>query len=226
MAKVWRYLCLALSIAGLARAVRLSILSWGQPWPDPILTIDGKSYLKGAAGATWASLLEVHDLYHSPGYQIYLRAIFAAFGSISALIDASRILSLLMFFGSAVLLYRLGRRWFQPSVAQPAVAIFLCSESWAYYCNMIQYEVLTGFLLLMVISLLTSGQPSESRAFWRLKSIAIGILLAFLTLIQVRYVALLVIPLIYPDLVPGTKLSDRRPRRSWLALATALARRP
>jgi hypothetical protein len=221
-AKVWKYFCRALGIAGIARAVRLSILSWGQPWPDPILTIDGKSYLKGAAGATWGTLLEVHDLYHSPGYQLYLRAIFATFGSISALIDASRIFSLLMFLGSAVLLYRLGRRWFHPPVAQLAVAIFLCSESWTYYCNMIQYEVLTGFLILIVISLLTRGQPSESPTFRGLKSIAIGTLLAFITVAQMRYVALLVIPLICAALIWRTELSDRSRQRGRLALVTAV----
>lgn len=129
MARAWRYVCLALGIAGSARAIRLTVLSWSHPWPDPILTIDGKSYLAGAAGATWASLFEVRDLYHSPGYQLYLRAIFATFGSTPALIDASKIFSLLMFFASAVLLYRLARRWFEPAVVQLAVAIFLCSES-------------------------------------------------------------------------------------------------
>jgi hypothetical protein len=222
MAKVWRYLGIALGTVRSVLAIRFTMLCWDLPWPDPILTIDGKSYLKGAEGATWRTVLAVNDLYHSPGYQIYLRAIFATLGTNGALIEASKLLSLAMFFASAVMLYRLGRRWFQPAVAQIAVGLFLCSQSWIYYCNMIQYEIMTGFLILLFLSLLTSGLSWESSRFWWLNGIAIGFLLAFISLIQMRYLALLIVPLTYTMLVHGKRLPTQDLRRNGIILLTTL----
>ncbi len=223
MAKVWRYLGVALGTVGSVLAIRFTMLCWDLPWPDPILTIDGKSYLKGAEGATWTTVPAVNDLYHSPGYQIYLRAIFGALGTNRALIEASKLLSLAMFFASAVMLYRLARRSFAPAVAQMTVGLFLCSQSWIYYCNMIQYEVMTGFLILLFLSVLTSGLSSASSRLWWLNSIAIGFLLAFISLIQMRYLALLIVPLTYTVLSRGPRFSHPDLRRNGIILLTALA---
>jgi len=147
-------------------------------------------------------LFKLHDLYHSPGYQIYLRFLLAALGSFEATIHASKLLCLSMFFASAALLFRLGRRWFQPAVAQIAVVLFLFSEQWRYYCNMIQYEVLTGFLMLVFLSMLLSAESSSSSKISRsLHGVAMGLLLTFISLMQMRYLALLLIPLIYSALI-------------------------
>jgi len=202
-------------------SIKFMMLFWGKPWPHPILTIDGQSYMSGAGGATWATLFKLHDLYHSPGYQIYLRFLFAALGSAAAVIHASKLLSLLMFFASAVLLYRLGRRWFQPAVAQIAVALFLVSESWRYYCNMIQYEVLTGFVMLLFLSMLMSAESSSSPKISRLYGIGMGFVLAFITLIQMRYLVLLLIPLIY-SLIQRKGPSIQDLRQNGIILLTSL----
>jgi len=146
-------------------------------------------------------LLKLKDFYHSPGYQIYLRLLFAALNSPNAVIHASKLLSLLMFIGSALLVYRLGRRWFPPGVAQIATALFLCSESWRYYCNMIQYEVLTGFLMLLFLSMLVSSESSSSTGISELYGIGIGLVIAVISLIQIRYLVLLLIPLTYTTLI-------------------------
>jgi hypothetical protein len=205
MAKAWRRLWIALGVAlvavGCGLAIRFTMLFWSEPWPEPILTIDGKSYLNGAAGAGWTSLFELRDLYHSPGYQIYLRFLFAIFGSSEAVIHASKILSLLMFFATAVMLYRIGRRWFEPGVAQIAVVLFLFSACWTYYCNMIQYEVLAGFLMLLFLSMMISTEPSGSSKTASLNSIGMGLVLAFLTLIQMRYGLLVMVPVIYGAII-------------------------
>ena len=221
MVKAWRYLCIAFITVGCVLSIRFMMLFWEKPWPHPILTIDGQSYMKGAAGATWATLFKLHDLYHSPGYQIYLRFLFAALGSPKAVTHASKLLSLLMFFASAVLLYRLGRRWFEPAVAQIVVALFLFSESWRYYCNMIQYEVLTGFLMLLFLSMLMSAESSSSPKISRLYGIGMGFVLAFISLIQMRYVVLLLIPLIY-SLIQRKSLSIHDWRQNGIILLTAL----
>ena len=222
MAKAWRYLYLVFMTAGCVLSIRFMMLFWEVPWPHPILTIDGQSYLKGAAGAGWATLFNLHDLYHSPGYQIYLRVLFAALGAPAAAIHASKLLSLLMFFASAVLLYRLGSRWFQPAVAQIATALFLFSDSWRYYCNMIQYEVLTGFLMLLFLSMLMSAQSARSPKISRLYGIGMGFVLAFISLIQMRYVALLLIPLLYSALIQGKGLSIQDLRQNGTILLTSL----
>lgn len=197
MAKIWRYLCLATAAVGCLLAFRLTAFFWDSPWPDPILTIDGKSYLSAANGATLGSLFDLRDFYHSPGYQIFLRLLFAIFGSSDAMIHAAKILALLMFFASALMLYRIGRRWFGAAVAEVAIALFLLSESWTYYCNMIQYEVLAGFLMLLFLTMVTAGEfTSRTKTSWR-QGIGMGMVLAFLTLIQLRYAVLVLVPLIY-----------------------------
>ncbi len=220
MAKAWKYLCIALGTAGCVLSVGFTTLFWDKPWPYPILTVDGQSYLEGAAGARWATLFKLRDLYHSPGYQIYLRCLFAALGTLNAVTHASKILSLIMFFASAVLLYRLGRRWFQPAVAQIAVALFLLSESWRYYCNMIQYEVLTGFLMLLFLSMLMWAQSSSPKMS-RLYGIGMGSVLAFISLIQMRYLALILIPFSY-SLIRRKGLSLGDLRRNGIILLTSI----
>jgi 4-amino-4-deoxy-L-arabinose transferase-like glycosyltransferase len=205
MAKIWRYLCLATAAVGCVLAIRFTALFWDSPWPDPILTIDGKSYLSAANGATLGNLFDLSDFYHSPGYQIFLRLLFAIFGSSESMIHAAKILSLLMFFASALMIYRIGRRWFGSAVAEVAIALFLLSESWTYYCNMIQYEVLAGFLMLLFLSMLTAGEfTSQTKTSWRL-GIGMGLVLAFLTLIQMRYAVLVLVPLIYAAILHRTR---------------------
>ena len=218
----WRYLCLALAVAGCVQAIRFTILFWGQPWPDQILTIDGRSYLNDAVGAGWATLLNLKELYHSPGYQLYLRVLFAALGSMGAMIEASKLLSLLMFLASAWLLYRLSIRWFHAEVAYLAVAIFLLSESWRYYCNMIQYEVLTGFVMLLSLSILVKVEGSAlGRLSW-LRDIGAGCLLAFISLIQMRYLALLLIPLLSPLMTHGRAMQLKALRHNGLVIFMSL----
>ena len=222
MPKAWRYLWIAFVTAGCMLSIRFMIVFWEEPWPYPVLTIDGQSYMKGAAGATWATLVRLDDLYHSPGYQLYLRFLFAAVGSPQAMTHASKLVSLLMFFASAVLLYRLGRRWFEPPVAQIAVALFLFSESWRYYCNMLQYEVLTGFLMLVFLSMLISAESSTAPKVSRLNGIGMGLVLAFISLIQMRYILLLLVPLIYSTLIQRKSMSVRDLRQNGTALSTSL----
>lgn len=223
MIKAWKYCCMALAVLGVVLSIRFTILCWEQPWPHSILTIDGRSYLKGAEGADWTTLFELHDLYHSPGYQVYLRLLFSAVGSVEAMIEASKLVSLAIFFASAALLYRLGRRWFRPEVAQSAVALFLLSESWRYYCNMIQYEVLTGFLILLFLSMLIEVESIGSSKLRLLYNLVAGLVLAFISLIQMRYVALFLVPLIHPVLVKGSKavLKDFA-HSAWIVLISLL----
>jgi hypothetical protein len=104
-----------------------------------------------------------------------------------------------MFFASGWLLYRLSIRWFSAEITYLAVAIFLLSESWRYYCNMIQYEVLTGFLMLLFLFLVARQKHS-----WP-GDLAAGLLATCVALIQMRYLALLLIPLLYPIMLQGRK---------------------
>ena len=55
MPKAWRYLWIAFVTAGCMLSIRFVIVFWEEPWPYPVLTIDGQSYMKGAAGAAEAA---------------------------------------------------------------------------------------------------------------------------------------------------------------------------
>ena len=121
-----------------------------------MLAIDGPSFIKNARGAVPGTILSFSDLYHSPGYTIYLRLIVSLSGSIERAIAVSKILSLLMYFATGAMLAALSRKWFGSTVACVACAIFALSSSWRAYSNMIQYEVLAGFLALLFVTLLLS----------------------------------------------------------------------
>jgi hypothetical protein len=177
--------------------------------------------LSGAVGASWGTLLRLHDLFSSPGYQLYLRFLFATL-SPEAAIHASKVLSLAMFFASAVLLYSIGRRWFGATVGQVAAVLFLFSESWRYYCNVMQYEVLAGFLMMLLLAMLTSREPARSTTVAAGYDIAIGSVLAFLCILQSRYAVLLALPLAHSWLVRDERM-PRNLRRSAVILAVAFA---
>jgi hypothetical protein len=121
-----------------------------------------------------------------------------------------------MFFASGWLLYRLSTRWFPAEVVYLAVAIFLVSQSWRYYCNMIQYEVLTGFLMLLFLFFVAT-----QKRLWP-SDIAAGALAAFIALIQMRYLALLVIPLLYPMVLQGKKSALKDFRHGSVIVLAAL----
>src|SRR5579862_3520123 len=173
MRRAGHYACTALVAVACALSVGFTIACWRTPWPHPALEIDSYTYLSGAVGASWGTLLRLHDLFSSPGYQLYLRFLFATL-SPEAAIHASKVLSLAMFFASAVLLYSIGRRWFGATVGQVAAVLFLFSESWRYYCNVMQYEVLAGFLMMLLLAMLTSREPARSTTVAAGYDIAIG----------------------------------------------------
>ena len=87
---------------------------------------------------------------------------------------------------------------------------------------MIQYEVLTGFLMLVFLSLLMGAESSSSPRAARPYGIGTGLVLAFIALIQMRYVVLLLIPLSYSALVQGKRSSIQDWRQNGLILITSL----
>ncbi|MGZ3713758.1 MAG: hypothetical protein ACXVBE_18470, partial [Bdellovibrionota bacterium] len=185
----------ALFIWSLARIISFSVAHWGQPWPHPLLAIDGNSYIAGAERSiTGAGLFPLQDIYHSPGYQYILGFLFWIGGSKEAGIAWSKSLNLALFAGSLILTFRLTRRFFDKGVAMLATLLFFCSLSWLYYCHMIQYEVVMGFLLLAWLSL-ESRSRCDSPKKEILVSFFSGALLFLLILIHSRLVFLAIVPL-------------------------------
>lgn len=187
------------------RAVAFTLSQWGKPWPHPVLTIDGNSYLEGARRlAAGESIFSMADTYHSPAYQWWLSVLLGT-GDVVA---ASKICALLFFALALWLTFRLAKKYFSSDLAVVAIVIFSGSLSWVYYANMIQYEILVGFLLLAWASLEFSERSEIS-------GVLAGALLCLLILFHARFAALLVIPLY--RLLKG----DRR-RGDWLSLAVTL----
>ena len=197
MHKKGKKIFFSFSVAAFFYALYFTVLNWDSPWPQQFLTVDGNSYLKNALGATWTTLFQLEDTYHSPGYSLYLRILFCMFGTIIRVVHVSKILSLFMFAASAILVYRLAHRWFQETTALLALALFSICESWIYYCNMIQYEVLTGFILLVFLSVLAWDEETKLQKKSYLRSIFAGLLLATLVILQVRYIILIPLPFLH-----------------------------
>jgi hypothetical protein len=193
--KMLRLLGALLTIFGFFTAIQFTVMFWNVPWPDPILTIDGNSYLNSALGASWSRLFDFSDYYHSPGYALFLRILYSTFGSIQSLIYASKIISLLLFVATGALLYRLSVRGYDKNIAMLALVLFSFSESWRYYCNMIQYEVLTGFFIISFIYLLTAQYTKPSQQL--LRRLALVLVLVALSLLHLRNMIFMLVPLAY-----------------------------
>jgi 4-amino-4-deoxy-L-arabinose transferase-like glycosyltransferase len=171
----------ALAAVNLARAVAALVRTWDLLWPHPVLAIDGPSYLRGAEELQSIPFWRMTDTYHSPGYQALL-AVFYWLGGGTPLGAAhvSKVVSLGLFAASIFLVYGLARRLAGRTAALLAVVIFSSSTSWITYANMIQYEVLVGFLLLEAVTAVSTRRA--------------GAALFFAAWIQVRYLPLLLVP--------------------------------
>lgn len=168
--------------------VCFTVGNWNEPWPHPILAIDGPSYLRGAEELQTVPVWRMSDIYHSPGYQAFLALLGRLAGSREGLFHLIKLFQLACFAGAGILLYRVAQRLAGKAEAAVAVAIFSCSLGWEYYASMVQYEVLAGFLAMLALALL--GGEGRFRS-----AVGAGLALALLAWIQSRFAVFLLVPL-------------------------------
>ncbi|MFA6004123.1 MAG: hypothetical protein WC881_08645 [Elusimicrobiota bacterium] len=176
---------------GLARALVFTWSTGARPWFDPMLAIDGNSYLAGMVEIVdRTGPLDLTDIYHSPGYQIYLAGFYFlrhdAEGAIVAVKLAAWALQLLC----VVLVVLVGRRSFTAPAGLGAGVLVAFSHSLACYANLIQYEVPLAFLILAHTAGLLTFPLVPRRRLRGALFFLLGLTAAAAALIQDRFILL------------------------------------
>ncbi len=155
---------LAIAAVGFTLVLAFVIWTGPQPWFEPRLQIDGGNYLRGMLSTTQTGLLGLQDLFHSPGYQLYLGLLYRLLGSDRAVILVVKGISFLMLLGCGAMVWALGRAWFSGATAATALVLLAFSPAIAVYVSLTQYEVPLAFLLTLHL-LLLSQEKAKPRCF-------------------------------------------------------------
>ncbi len=175
------------------------------PWPHDLLIIDGLSYLRGASYfSTHKNFFHLADNYHSPGYQIFLGLLLSD-DAVSKLVTLSKLLSFSFYIASIFLLYKIGKILFTDITALLAATLFSASVSWMYYINMIQYELIIGFLLLLILFL--ALRASKKKSYTILQTIFSGLLLTVVSIFHLKFSPLLFLPMLSSSKKPFIKIT-------------------
>ncbi len=184
--------CVVLVIVGFLNAVYMIHKTGSFPYPSGFLTIDSKYYLAGMISILKnGDFLALKDLYHSPGYQLYLALLASIIGIKANFIITVKIISLILFAITSSMLFLTVRRMTCLNVALLTTAFFSMSVKWHTYISIIQPEVLLGFLGMSIIFLSPSCSIDRSIKS-SLHLLLLGLLSATICMIQVRF--LLIIP--------------------------------
>ncbi len=210
-----------LILAGLLLTLRLTVVTRDEPWFVSVLKIDGPSYIKGMKSiAESGDFLNLDDIYHSPGYQMYLGAIDRLYPLDRGLFLGLKLLNGLLFLGTIAITVYLGERHVRRNAGWIAGAILALSLDWHAYVNLLQGEVLQGFCFalftwVMVRAFRVTGASHAPRAALL---VAASLLATLLTLQQVRYFPLVpfaAVALLFRP-APGAGERDPLPARASL----------
>lgn len=181
---------LVLSAIGLFSALKFIVATGNAPWFSGYLEIDGGSYIRGMLSIYQErNFLDLKDIYHSPGYQIYLGAIYLLNPDPRTIFLTVKLLAWAMYALSVGLVYFLGERFLGLGTGLIAAVLLSFSAKYHAYCNLLQYEVPLGFLLLCHTLLLVAWRPRHT---WRdsgLPALA-GLLAAAAVMVQPGYLPL------------------------------------
>ncbi len=180
-----RSLAVAVIIAKLAVHFFVILLHGDEVGIGGIFILDGPSYVEGATRiASTGDFLNLPDIYHSPGFQLYLGALFLPFG---ASVLFAKVINLVLLGFTIWLVYQVGRTLFDPTVGLLAAFLVAFSPYLTLFTFLIQYEVLAATLILGLY-------------FWIIRDVAnrlgprsmflAGVMVSVLGLIQVRFLAL------------------------------------
>lgn len=173
-----------LILGGLLLTLRLTILTGDKPWFISVLKIDGPFYIKGMDSiAATGDFLNLDDIYHSPGYQIYIGLIDRLYPFDRGIFFGLKLLNGFLFLGTIVITVCLGERYVRPHAGWIAGAILALSLDWHVYANLLQGEVLQGFCFALFTWIVVRTSRTRSVA----SLIGASLLATFLTLLQVRY---------------------------------------
>lgn len=188
--------CLLIISIGLVLTLRLTLETGDRPWFISVLKIDGPSYIKGMTTiAETGDFIDLDDIYHSPGYQIYLGALKILFPFDRGFFFSIKLLSGFLFLLTVFLTIVIGERSIHKYAGWIAGAILAFSLRMQVYCNLLQGEILQAFCFTLLVLLVILWNPSRRNIFGVLQQLIISLLAIFLVFQQVRFVPL--IPMLF-----------------------------
>ena len=95
--------------------------------------------------------LNLEDTRHSLGYQIYLAIIYKIFPDKDKIFRVIKIISWITNFLCILLIFYLGEKYFCKYAGAIAAVLLSFSFKYLVYINLLQYEILVSFLLLLYI---------------------------------------------------------------------------
>jgi hypothetical protein len=196
--------------------LRFTLSTGNSPWFDEILAIDGHSHIKGMKSLVERdAIIDVEDLYHSPGYQIYLSWLRRIFASYDGFFLFAKLISWAMYVGITLLVIWIGAALVNVDVGLLAGTLLACSAKYNVYVNLLQGEVLQGFLFTLLAALFILISRLKKEIFRMSALLSASFIVAALVLLQVRFLPILLF-------LPLAILAIERNSRGRLKMSAAL----
>ena len=207
----------------LLRAALVGVLAWFLwlpladllRYPDRVsvlgnLQADAAAYHDTARELAAARRLDVIPVRHPPGWVTMLGAVYAVTGPSYV---AGKLLSWIALIGSVALCAWLARRIHGPRAAWVAALLCAASPGLRAYVGTLQYEVMTGAWLLVVLALAVRTLDAHSRAQLLLRAALTGCAGAVLVLTREPYAAVVTLTAIWIASQPPSPLATSVPAK-------------
>jgi 4-amino-4-deoxy-L-arabinose transferase-like glycosyltransferase len=179
---IFRKVALILISVGLIKNFLFIIPTINKPAPIERLTIDSISYIKGANSIIEEkNILDLKDIYHSPGFQIFLAGVLFASGKRIAIV---KILFCVFTVLTTLLTIYMGEKYIRKGVGYVAGIFSAFSLSFTFYSAIIQYEILATFLILIASFLSIKSLLTNKKIIFFLT----GIFFSFICMISIKFI--------------------------------------
>jgi hypothetical protein len=211
----FRWVSILLMVLGCLQTFALSLATADEPWINLVLSIDGKSYIRGMRSMIeQGAILDVDNLYHSPGFQIYLAFLWRLWPWSNGFFFFVKLVSLALYIASIAMVVQLGSRLVDTRVGLLAGILLSLSPKLQVYVNLLQGEVLQAFLFTL-LAWLSARAAAGPRQKTLILALVMSVIMTALILLQVRFLPIL---LFLPWLFPACP--DTRRRQVAAALVT------
>lgn len=183
---------------GLFTSLQFTLSTGNQPWLEERLIIDGNNYIGGMNSIIAGNdFLHLENTRQSPGYQMYLALLHMIVRDQNIIFKVVKMIAWVVTVLSSGLIFYLGERYFGRYVGAVAAMLFSFSYKYHAYINLLQYEVLAGFLFLVYVYLqlaLISCQKTRLRS---MLLVATGTVATVICFIHFRFLYVIPFGLLY-----------------------------
>ena len=176
---------------GLLKNFFFIIPTINKPAPFGRLTIDSISYIDGARSIIKEkNILNLKDIYHSPGFQIFLAGLLFIFGYKIAMV---KIFFCTLTLLTTILIIYIGEKYIRSGVGYLAGIFSAFSLSFTFYSATMQYDILITLLILFASFLIIKNLLVGNKMIFFM----IGIIFSCICLISIRFIILTPLVLCY-----------------------------